>query len=1378
MKIIMRLITRIIIYISFTFYSFTYTHSVYYEPNSDIKDYLDNITESFTKISSYSKIWADSIPSEIFNTLKTSFLNVKDKLPQNPKFKVIYENCYLTSQGLSDSFEQAKLDTFNSQCFWPWKSISREIFTDYAVQAKIKTFPSNWNAPLTVTFDWRSSIDPSSDTIPTNNYYWYYKDSNGKTQLIGQWPVVKHTFYESNDYVVHLTVKSSNKSSEGILDGSSSTTVSVAPPIANLSLYIQWQRAYKDSYIKLSSEEWKNWVLFDATWTTPAWSTKITSSFWEIRKDNKIIYKREVPNYPWSVKVNLPENGFYDVSLWIKDNTWKAIEETYRVIVSNPVSLIKIWPETGNTSSKFIIDGSPSYSVNWKIDNYKWTIVWPDGSRIDSFQWKKNFEYKFNKPWIYAITLEVQDINWDNNEETYKLNVESTSPVPNFVYEKYDNWEKPSTFIFDASYSSDVDEKYWDSLNYSWNFSNSENIKTQSINNWEKIIAQFNKLWKYDITLTVKDKYGKSSSITKSIEIESTLRPEISINPNYTVIWKPIAINVNTNKSVAYYEYFFWDGENSKTQSDFVEHTYDKAWVYDLKINVSSVDGDSNSINKKVFIWQRWAPLGIYHIYKWDNQQLTSTYCPVPRENWTWNIFVEAYEIGRMQNFTIDASKSVNWKWTDDMLNVYFRKENSNENILKNKLNINFDELWCKRIDLYVQDLSTNKLDKKSIYFKVVNTKPELKDLSMYFPQYAGNQWTNSFQPQVWNYDTPKDIFEAWFDPLLVKLTAKWAKDPDSPFISNYRWYYYRKWDRSNLIDVKETPYNINQIVFSVPKIPWEYIFWVDVCDVDWECTNSEDYLKSKLIVNIPPSSENPDIPQVNSVRIDKWNEKWVWEVNVWEKISIKVNSEILSNKSDFNSTRTIKYDFDNDWNYDLTTKKEEVEHIFKKPWKYKVKVKVVYRWYGWIWYSTPIIVKEWLKPMIDLTNKGHILLYNDLSFWNIKEKQLCFDMIKCKNSPSDFLVKNKDYWYINYTSSWNKLLLFNIKDDYGNEKILRKRISIKDDKNSFLLSLPENNSNRLWYNIVAAWMYEDYIIVYYKSENDNCFIDKNISIDSNQDNDTTNDKDLSCNKVYKLNYTNIPEVSLRIHDGEDKKDIKVEFANLKLSLPSEYKKQYEKLQAFIDKYSQSNENTYFVKLLSDLLNNLDDKIDKDAILIQLNDYIDENNIEDKEEIKSLILSLSDKSTQAAFWKEETVIDNLRMDIEIILQTESNKEELDALFKELENTTSKEERKSILQNILNIWLNMKKAWEIDDESLQIIKTSICSLLKYYEIPSQLCWTGIDDKNIKKTNSWFTMRTILKIVWRILAIFLIIFIIIVTIFIIKAKKNREENSKEE
>jgi hypothetical protein len=52
------------------------------------------------------------------------------------------------------------------------------------VKAKIKSNPQSGSAPVTVTLDARESIDPSKDTIPSDNFFWYYKNSEGQDILI------------------------------------------------------------------------------------------------------------------------------------------------------------------------------------------------------------------------------------------------------------------------------------------------------------------------------------------------------------------------------------------------------------------------------------------------------------------------------------------------------------------------------------------------------------------------------------------------------------------------------------------------------------------------------------------------------------------------------------------------------------------------------------------------------------------------------------------------------------------------------------------------------------------------------------------------------------------------------------------------------------------------------------------------------------------------------------------------------------------------------------------------------------------------------------------------------------------------------------------
>lgn len=1350
--------------------------SAYYHPNPEISRYLEDVTNKFVEITSYANTNPDNIPTNLFADLANDFSVLKNKLPQdNPNFKVIYENCYLASKDLANWFSRLKFDTFNSQCFWPWKQITREISTNYTVKAKIKAYPNSWNAPLTVTFDGRWSYDPSADTIPTNNYFWYYKDSNWVERLMGQWPVIKYTFTQPNNYVVHLTVRSANKETKWILDWEATTTISVAPPIAKIVMYINGQKATTDSYVKVSTAEAKAGILFDASWTTPNGWTKIVSSTWIIKHDNRTIFQKTIPDYPGSVRVKLPGKWFYFVTLIIKDNTWKTVKKTFKVIVSNPVAVIKVKPTEWDTSTTFVIDGSASYSVSWRITSYKWTIVWPNWNILDQFQWKKFFKYKFSVPWNYSIKLEVSDSLWNKNDATYKLFVDSTPPTASFVYRPYDNWEKPSTYIFDASYSYDPDIKVGDKLSYYWKFSNSKEVKIQEINNWEKIIAQFNKKWVYNVTLIVRDKYWKSSSVTKQIKILSTLRPEVFINPNYTILGNPIQITVKTNKPVAYFEYYFGDGKYMKTQSHMVSHTYTKAWIFPLKVVAYSVDGDSNSITKLVFVWQRWYPLAIYKIIKKNKVISPNTYCRI-KDSCTSSgcKFAPAYKVPRLQDITIDARDSINSQWTHDMLKIYFEKSDDGEYINGPTLITNFDELWCKKITLYVKDLTNNKVDKKDIYFKVVDALPVLKDLKMYFPQYGGAQ-NGVFQPNVGNSALPKNIFAPGFDPLLVKLKVIGAYDPDSPMLSYFRWYYYRKGDRNNLIDVKITPYNIPEVVFSLPRIPWTYIFGVDVCDVDGKCTNSEKYLHLKPIVNIPPSTKNPNIPQINSVRIDYDWIKWVGEVNVGDKVTIHVNATVLSSNPDFKINRIFKYDFNNDGKYDLITKKDTVEHIYTKPWKYRVKVKCIYRGYGGIGYSPVLIVKKGLKPLVDINYKWKDLIFNDMSMWNIKERYLCFDLTKCRKNPN-YLFKDITYGHVYYPTTGIKLLFFKYKDSYGNEKTVGKKILITwKPLPPYLLTLPKAIESNSGYILTVAWMYKNSFILFYRSKNKDCYIDKNISIDTDKDGNTSNDKDLSCNQVYKLTYDSTPEVVLLIHDGNQTKKLFVKFANVDFKIPSKFKTQYKQLQQLIYKYAgSSNQKIQFlVKLLSDLLNNLDDAIDRDSIILQLSDFINQNkdliSQEDENTIKSIISSLSDIATNPALNKDATVYQSVKQDLLILLSNDADK--LNNLFAQLEQTTLKTKRKEILQKILNIGVSEEKNWTIDAGTLQMVKSDVCSLLKYYDIPSEACGTALPKKWTVSTTSLGSkiLHTVLIILW----IFALIFVVLIVIFVIKAKKRREE-----
>jgi hypothetical protein len=48
--------------------------------------------------------------------------------------------------------------------------------TSFTIKANASVNPSSGPAPLNVTFDARTSLDPSNETIPSENYFRYYRD--------------------------------------------------------------------------------------------------------------------------------------------------------------------------------------------------------------------------------------------------------------------------------------------------------------------------------------------------------------------------------------------------------------------------------------------------------------------------------------------------------------------------------------------------------------------------------------------------------------------------------------------------------------------------------------------------------------------------------------------------------------------------------------------------------------------------------------------------------------------------------------------------------------------------------------------------------------------------------------------------------------------------------------------------------------------------------------------------------------------------------------------------------------------------------------------------------------------------------------------------
>lgn len=1380
-----------ILNISFTFWLPNEYYSNYRIENSYQK--VINIIEDIEAYKTTS--WPSSVPTKLYSELNSNFKTLFPNFPTDSEYKIIYKQCEITSAKLAKSYSYDDFASFSDQCIDWLDKIIKEVNDKHSVKASIAVKSKQGSAPFTVTFDWTRSVDPSDQTIPENNFYWYYKNMDWVMVAIGKWPIISHTFDRAWSYVVHLTVRSSNNK-KWVLDWSDRITINVTPEAARIKVYANWKQLLENYSVKYSTQEAERWILFDGSGTVPLWKRKITSYKREIKSWDSFDIQDKNNWNPAPFRAKLRTEWRYTVTLTIRDNENNVVSKSYQITISDPIATIKANPDRWTTSTTYTFDAGASYSTKWKIKSYKWTVYDPNANPIWDYSETRSFMKKFTTPWQYTVKLNVNTDQWEEDSDVLKFDVESTPPVAQFTIKAVKDRKFPSQFVLDAtpSYDYDVLNKV-DKLKYEWSVLNTNSVEIKNIDNWAKSIFTFNETWNHIVKLTVTDSYWKTSEIEKTIKVESTLRPELTVSPVVAQWWEEFDFSVTSNKTIANYVWSFGDDITRQTNSNRITHKYWKVWVYNAKLKVNSVSWEENEINRLIFVWEKWFPIVSYTVYFESETNIVSdTFCSTKDTDWTY-IDNPAFTVERYQKFILNASSSVNAKWQTNNIKIHFKPQNDDIKI-RNLIDYNFSELWCSYIDITVEDLNISKTETSRVWFKVVNALPKIDNITLSYPQYWNESW-------IWfNETNNSNIFENTFDPLIVKVTAQWAKDLDWQ-ISHFRWYYYEKDDPDSPLEVKITPNNVTNCVFSIPRISWKYSFWVEIYDDSNESITSEEIIGQWPIIIFPPDTKNPDIPMV-SLKSDRVN------ANVGDEITFTVNAEILSKRSDFKWSRIIKYDFDGDWSYDLTTKKDRVTHIYKEPWKYKPKVKVIYRGYAWIDYSEKIEIKKWLRSTFLYDSIWSKLLVRDISIWDIEERNFCLKLPHCKKDKK-YMINSKEFFLHDYPDAWNKNLLLSLKDKYWNQESMSWKVLIDLERNTMedliFLSIPNAEKSSGWDYKISVWNYLNNSVWYYIQNNLtwDCYVDIDITKDSNWDGESDNDRDFACWKekmvVYKP-WTLSTISRIYYYDGEKllTKDIEVNFLDADDDLLWEFKKDFDAINLIIDQIADDKDTSivYLKILLTNLKASLWDNLETSSIIIQINDWLDENmTLLDEQlenDIKNVIKRLSDGATQAAMWGSSEY-DISKANI-LIFISDTSRDEVESLFEKIEQSNwNREEIQSYVNEIMKIAVKENENKKLDIEDLNLIKNDLCKILEYYWIPSDKCWTGISscwdwicsewedcesceqDCGKCKSTGWI-FSTIIKIIARVFWILAWLFIILTIIFAIKAKKQQSDTNNNE
>ena len=1421
----------------------------YYYANYKFADDWDGIVKWFKLVTAKYSINEEISPSD-FGDLAKHLDVVFPHLTED--FLVVYEKCSLLAHRMSGGYSEEELEEFMwNSCYKSLMTTINKINSSYTVRPSVIVNPSSWKVPLTVTFDARGSVDPSAETLSTDKCYWYYRDVDEVDTPMWEGQMINYTFNKPWKYIVHFVARSSNVD-KWILDWEKNIEINVTPKAAKIVVYANARKMTEDWPLKIWTTEGERWVVFDGSLTTPLWGTKMTkilSHRWTITNNWNTVYdSKSLEGSPSYINVPLKWSWLFKVTLTTKDNENNTVSETFDLYLSDPVAVIRQTPSRWTTSTTFTFDGSASYSITNKLDTYYWEIFdanWWD-THWEAIKWSYdksisiNFSDLKKRPWNYLVRLTVTDVKWNQNVETNELYVESTPPSPQFTVVPTKIWTYPSEFTLDATNSTDIDvENNIDSLEYSWSFSKDDYDIISTSNNNEKMVVRFNSLGNHKITLTATDEYGVSTSVSKDLDIKSVLRPEIDV-ASWVVTWQE---NMKFKSSVNYdniYEYDWnfgdWTNNAGQRMTNSV-HQYSQKWIYTVTLKVTDNAWNRNDVKERVFVWEIDSPIAAFKVKdnKWYFLQATET-CKIDTD-W-WIVEVDAYPIDRYAKFTIDPSYSLNTKWNSNGLKYVFSKQAilwQDKVQITNQLTDNFSELWCHYVDLQVSDTNIWKEDKVRIWFDVKNALPVLKTVTLSYPQYEDNSSFIGFG----DVNTNRMSFDcSWTSSLMVKVTAVSAEDPDW-MISRLRFYYYNVDDPDRKLEYKDTWMNAPYVYFSLPRVWWEYKFWLFVYDNDGWMIDSDEYLASNPSVYFPASCSDSDIPTV-TLKLSSQS------IQVWDNVTYTVISKLSTNNEDFATDRTFYYDFTWDWERDLVTKRDTATYQFLEAYDDWVtpRAAVEYRRKLWIAEWATIYVKNGVKPILMYNSIWNVVIFRDLSVWMIQKREICFETSECDKWNSKYKRSNEFTGEIEMLTWWTKTNIsendsFMQKyDGYGphDVSLYLKSVYWIEAWTWFIVKTSNNENNGKiapWVNMITipettfhkiedpkTWQLKDTraeiflasnmdnaLLMYVSNQNEwTCYVDTDIATDSDKDFDPTNDADLLCNKMGKMTY--MPEyedviwrIYFTIKDDQWKeslifKNFYVWFDWYVPELNDENQALYNDITILINGIDDlSVENTTLKTCLNRLRMNLNNVSEVSSLVVDISAQIENWGLKmdskQKELLESVLSRLSNPDTVVAISVWMNDYEKNKAEILAIL-TSNLKQEVAELFDDFEkNVTwySRDKREDVLNWIWDTILKNSKKNKLENYS-EYFQIHFCEIFDYYDVVSDKCGVNVELKNIQRTyenakddaqsqwEKWWWFPLWLKILLIILVWWVLAVVWFIVFFSVKAKLNSSSEDVDE
>ena len=758
-----------------------------------------------------------------------------------------------------------------------------------SISGNITATPDSGNAPLTVTF--RGGVqDPSGTQILPGNYTWWV-DSAWKKVIIGRWPSINFTFKEEGIYSVFLDVTSSHKNQDGytdVLPFRGRVNINVQEKVASLIINIDGDRVEDNEVLKFTPDDANYGLLFDASSSTPTGGAKFIKTSWDFGNGATRTYSGP----PKIERVRYGTEGDYNVRLRLETNEGKIVERNFAMIISDPIARIESNRDDGFIGDSFTFTAKSSgLERNLK---YNWEIIDIDNDTIITQKSDRVLTHVFTKKWKYNVRLNVRQSSGEVDQDSYIVYVTSQAPIAEFT-SRIPLTNKPNRVLLDASRSHDPDFSDDGNLKYDW-FIDGERVTLEDANsNGSLGYYTFDSIGTHSVNLEVTDPDGIVDIKKSNVTVQSILSVDMTVSPRVVQRGGSISFEVNAPEAEVY-EWDFWDGKSSGWSTNSITHTYEKSGKFDTRVTVTDANNNKNTYTQSIYVSESDSPLA--------NIGVNYGTLETPPFNSAACNGVGAFVVDRVNTVRLDAGESINVDGKNTGLE-YSWKIGAGKFASSASVSHRFDEIGCFPVKLTVKSTTNNKTHAQEVFVDVRNLKPTLSAVSV-------------------NIENP-DV-----DPLIVRVTAQGAKDPDG-VIQSYLWYYYT--------DIDTEPQDFRSTAsastsFVIPKVTGNYYFVAILKDNNEARVTSEEITGSRYFTTI--TGDNINTPIIELAVNDN-------STVIGEEITFTAKAQNILGQS-IEKDASFSWDFDGDGFYDTQTSEPVTTHVYRKSWEFYAKVKVKYR--------------------------------------------------------------------------------------------------------------------------------------------------------------------------------------------------------------------------------------------------------------------------------------------------------------------------------------------------------------------------------------------------------------------------------------------------